>query len=121
MPYRDGGAEIEFDFNRHELTITTTSGEVRRMRLAPRTVADFYAEYRSHLDDLGIAVAISRMPNEIPDVIPFDADTFHGDYDAEAMQRFWLSLVSGHRVLSRFCAEWRGKASPVHFFWGPST
>ena len=57
MPYPGGGAEIEFDFIRHELTITTTGGTVRRMALAPRPVADFYAEYRSHLDSLGIDVA----------------------------------------------------------------
>jgi hypothetical protein len=118
MPYQDGGAEIEFDFTRHELVITTTNGAARRMPLAPRKVADFYAEYRSHLDDLGIGVAIGRMPNEIPDAIPFDADTVHDQYDAEAMHTFWLSLVSAHRVMSQFRAGWRGKASPVHFFWG---
>ena len=118
MPYAGGSAEVEFDFTRHELAITTTRGAVRRMPLAPRTVADFYAEYRSHLDDLGIDVAIHTTPNELPDVIPFEADNVHADYDAEAMHRFWLSLVSANRVMSQFRAGFRGKASPVHFFWG---
>ena len=118
MPYRGGGAEIEFDFTRHELVITTTNGAARRMPLASRKIADFYAEYRAHLDDLGIDVTISRMPNEIPDAIAFDADMVHDQYDAEAMHRFWLSLVSAHRVMSQFRTGWRGKASPVHFFWG---
>jgi hypothetical protein len=118
MPYPGGGAEIEFDFTGHELVITTTDGATRRIRLMPRTVADFYAEYRSCLHATGIDVAISAMPNEIADAVPFDADTVHADYDPEAMHRFWLSLVSAHRVLSRFRAGFRGKASPVHFFWG---
>jgi len=118
MPYAGGGTEIEFDFIGHELTIATTSGAIRRIKLEPRTVADFYAEYRSCLADLGIDAAITTMPNEIPGAISFDADTVHGDYDAEAMHRFWLSLVSAHRVMSRFRAGFRGKASPVHFFWG---
>jgi hypothetical protein len=118
MPYADGSAEVEFDFTRHELTITTTGGAVRRMRLMPRTVADFYAEYRSHLDDLGIDVTIHTMPNELADVVPFEADTVHADYDAEAMHRFWLSLVSANRVMRQFRGGFRGKASPVHFFWG---
>lgn len=118
MPYPGGGAEIEFDFARHELVMTTTGGATRRMALAPRTVADFYAEYRSHLDGLGIGVRISPVPNEIPDAIPFEADDVHDDYDAEAMHRFWISLVDAHRVMSRFRARFRGKASPVHFFWG---
>jgi uncharacterized protein DUF5996 len=118
MPTPGGGAEIEFDFARHEVTMTTTGGASRRMRLVPRTVADFYAEYRAHLRDLGIDAVITPTPNEVADAIPFDADTVHADYDAEAMHRFWLSLVSAHRVLSEFRAGFRGKASPVHFFWG---
>jgi hypothetical protein len=118
MPYPGGGAEIEFDFTRHELTIATTGGAVRRMPLAPRTVADFYAEFRSHLDGLGIDAPIFAAPNEVPDAIAFDADTVHDQYDAEAMHRFWLSLVDADRVMSRFRAAFRGKASPVHFFWG---
>ena len=34
------------------------------------------------------------------------------------MHRFWLSLVSVNRVMSQFRGGFRGKASPVHFFWG---
>jgi hypothetical protein len=118
MPYSGGGAEIEFDFVAHQLLITTTGGAIRRMALLPRTVADFYAEFRSHLDRLGIEVTINAVPNEVADVIPFDIDDTHKDYDPDAMHRFWLSLVDAHRVLSRFRAGFRGKASPVHFFWG---
>jgi Family of unknown function (DUF5996) len=118
MPYAGGGAEIEFDFTRHELTITTTDGTVSRMALRPRSVADFYTEFRSRLDSLGIDAPISTMPNEVADAIPFDADEVHAQYDAGAMHRFWLSLVDAQRVMSRFRAEFRGKASPVHFFWG---
>jgi hypothetical protein len=117
-PNTSGGVEIEFDFIRHELTITTTGGQVQRMALAPRTVADFYAEYRSHLDSLGVDVAINGHPNEVPDAIAFSADDVHGQYDAEAMHTFWLSLLDVHRVMGRFRAGFRGKVSPVHFFWG---
>ncbi len=118
MPYQAGGVEVEFDFTRHELTITTTGGGARRMALAPRSVADFYAEYRSHLDSLGIEVTITTTPCEIADAIPFEADKIHDAYDPEAIHRFWLSLVSAERVLGKFRAGFRGKASPVHFFWG---
>jgi hypothetical protein len=118
MPYQGEGVEIEFDFIRHELTITTTSGTVRRVALAPRTVADFYAEFRRQLDTLGIDVPINVHPNEVPDAIPFDVDDVHGQYDAEAMHRFWLSLVDADRVMTEFRAGFHGKVSPVHFFWG---
>jgi Family of unknown function (DUF5996) len=118
MPYSGGGLEIEFDFIGHELTIATTQGAVRRMKLRPRTVADFYAEFRTCLRDLGVEAVIMATPNEVPDAIRFDADAVHADYDAEAIHRFWLALVSMHRVMSQFRAGFRGKASPVHFFWG---
>jgi Family of unknown function (DUF5996) len=118
MPYAGGGAEIEFDFTRHEVTITTTDGTVSRMALGSRSVADFYAEFRSRLQTLGIDAPISTMPNEVADAIPFEADEVHAQYDAAAMHRFWLSLVDADRVMNRFRAGFRGKASPVHFFWG---
>ncbi len=115
MPYAGGGVEIEFNFTRQELTMTTTSGATRRMPLALGSVADCYAEYRSHLDGLGVEVAINTMPSEIPDAIRFESDLVHYAYDAAAAHQFWLSLVSAHRVLARFRAGFRGKASPVHF------
>lgn len=118
MPYGGGGVEIEFDFTNHQLVITTTSGTTRRMPLAPRTVADFYAEYRAQLSSLGIDAPISAVPNEVPEAVPFHLDRVHRDYQATGMHQFWLSLVDAHRVMSRFRAEFRGKASPVHFFWG---
>src|SRR3954468_4634302 len=42
MPYDGLGLEILFDFGAHELAVLTTQGNSRRMRLEPRSVADFY-------------------------------------------------------------------------------
>jgi len=118
MPYRGIGLEVVFDLSAHELLIRTTTGGRRRMALEPRSVADFSQEFRAHLDDLGVEVPIHPVPVELVDAIPFAEDTVHASYDAAAVQRFHTSLVSAHRVLSRFRADFRGKASPVHFFWG---
>jgi hypothetical protein len=118
MPYRDGAVEIDFDFIDHTLTLRTTGGGNRHMRLEPRSVADFYAEYRSHLAALGVEVDIIATPVELAEVIPFDQDTLHASYDPVAVHDFWLSLVSASTVFGRFRSEFRGKASAVHFFWG---
>ena len=119
MPLGDGaGLEVVFDLTAHELQLLTTRGVRRRMALEPRSVADFAAEFRSHLDALGVHVPINPMPVEIAGAVPFDRDHEHASYDADAVHRFWTSLVSAHRVLSAFRGGWRGKASPVHFFWG---
>jgi len=118
MPVGDRGLEIRFDFLAHELIFEVTDGSSRRMKLEPRTVADFYSEYTAHLDALSIDVDIVGTPVELPDATPFAEDTVHGSYDAEAVSAFWRSLVSAHSVFSAFRADFRGKSSPVHFFWG---
>ncbi|WP_285186547.1 DUF5996 family protein [Rhodococcus sp. MEB041] len=118
MPYRGGGVEIRFDFLRHRLTIETTWGDAREMELRPRTVADFHDEFFAHLEALGVHVSIMGSPVEVDPAIPFARDTVHASYDAEAMTRYWRSLVSAHRVFSAFRGEFRGKSSPSHFFWG---
>jgi hypothetical protein len=54
----------------------------------------------------------------VPDPVAFDEDTVHAAYDAEKVERFWRILLSADAVFQEFRAEFIGKASPVHFFWG---
>src|SRR3954453_14347829 len=70
------------------------------------------------LAELGIAVTIDEMPNELPDPIRFSQDTAHASYEPEAVQRFLQILVNSDRVFKQFRTGFLGKASPVHFFWG---
>ncbi|MCU1448618.1 MAG: hypothetical protein JWP02_788, partial [Acidimicrobiales bacterium] len=86
--------------------------------LEPRTVADFYAEVMSHLDELGLSTPIWTMPVEVEGAIPFDEDDQHTSYDGDAARRFHQALVSTERLLQEFRARFVGKTSPVHFFWG---
>lgn len=118
IPRLDGSFEIAFDFVAHRLRITTTSGTERTMALAPRSVADFYAELMGLLDDLGLHTDIWTMPVEIDGAIPFDADEVHHAYDADRVRDFWLALVQMDRVFTEFRARFIGKSSPVHLFWG---
>lgn len=119
LPLADGrGLEVAFDLVDHQLDLATTDGRRRTMRLEPRSVADFFAEYRTHLTDLDVDVPLDPRPVELAEVIPFDVDREHAAYDAEAVRAFFTSLVSASSVLSTFRAEFRGKASPVHVFWG---
>lgn len=118
MPYRDFGVEIAFDFVEHLLIVTTTRGDRRTIELKPRTVADFHAEFFSVLSDVGVEVSIVGTPVEVVEAIPFAEDTVHRSYDADAMSRFWMSLVSANRVFESYRGGFRGKSSPSHFFWG---
>jgi hypothetical protein len=112
------GLEIEFDFLAHVLLMRTSAGQVRSVGLRPRSVADFYGETMAALDDIGVRVSILPRPVEIEDATPFAQDEKHHSYDEDAAQRFWIALVSAHRVFTRFRAGFVGKSSPVHFFWG---
>ena len=118
MPYGSTYFEMEFDFIDHELTIKCSDGTVRKVRLAPKSVATFYRETMAALDDLGLPVKIWKMPVEIPDPIPFDQDEQHSSYDAEYVQRFWQVIRQAERVMQNFRSRFIGKCSPVHFFWG---
>jgi hypothetical protein len=118
IPYRRGLFEAEFDFLAHVLRFTTSLGETRTIALAPRTVADFYAEFCGTLAALGIDARIWPMPVEIANPIRFDRDTQHSSYDGEHARRFWQVLISVDTILKDFRARFIGKASPVHFFWG---
>lgn len=118
MPYRDRSLEIWFDFLDHRLVLETSEGLRKTLPLRPQTVADFYREFMALLRSADIEVKIWRMPAEIPNPIPFDEDRVHASYDPEYAQRFWRILLSVTRVFNEFRAEFIGKASPVHFFWG---
>src|ERR1700722_1831093 len=118
IPYAGGNFEVQFDFVHHKLIIRTSNDAHLTIALAPRSVADFYREFKDALASLGIQVKIWNMPVEIPDPIAFDKDTKHAAYDPEYANRFWRILVSCESVFKEFRAGFIGKASPVHFFWG---
>ena len=118
IPYRLGIFEAEFDFLDHVLRFTTSRGETKTIRLAPRSVADFYREFEGMLASLGIEAKIWPMPVEIPNPIRFDQDTVHASYDPEYANRFWRILVTVDSICKEFRGRFIGKASPVHFFWG---
>ena len=110
--------EIRFDFIAHKLLIEVSDGATRNMDLAPRSVANFYAELMGHLRSLEIDVKIHGSPDEVPNPIPFARDEVHKSYDAEYAHRFWRALVSVDKVFKAFRSGFIGKCSPVHFFWG---
>ena len=119
-PIPDGARtfQIDFDFIDHVLWIRTSDGHFRQLMLKPMPVAEFYADVMIALKELGLDVTINTMPCEIADCIPFDQDTMHASYDADAVHRFWRVLLSVNQVFWRFRTGFLGKASPVHFFWG---
>jgi hypothetical protein len=109
--------EVEFDFVNHLLRARSADDEVR-LPLVPKSVAEFYEDYRSLLRQVGVEIEIYESPVEIEDATPFPRDTVHASYDADAANRLWRILLQSDRVFKKFRSRFVGKSSPVHFFWG---
>lgn len=110
--------EAEFDFLEHRLTLRASDGRRAAIGLFPRSVADFYAEYRSRLRELGIRVRLWPVPVEFDDPTPFPQDRRHASYERDAVERFHRALINADLLLKAFQSGFVGKTSPVHFFWG---
>jgi hypothetical protein len=118
LPHGARTFTLEFDFVDHQLVIRTSDGDVRTMRLVPRTVADFYREAMATLQAMGLPVKIWSMPVEIPSPIRFENDTVHHSYDPVWANRVWRVLAQAERIFTGSRCEFVGKCSPTHFFWG---
>ena len=63
-------------------------------------------------------MTITERPSEVPNAIPFPDDAEHTSYEPEFANRFWRALVSVDAVMKEHRAQFRGKVSPVQFYWG---
>ncbi|MGO8842056.1 MAG: DUF5996 family protein [Methyloceanibacter sp.] len=118
IPYGHRTFQLDFDFLKHVLWVSTDDGSYKEIDLRPRPVAEFYADLMRALSELGFDIRIHDMPNEIPEPIRFGEDRTHAAYDPDYAQRFWRILLQVERVLYEFRTSFIGKCSPVHFFWG---
>ena len=118
MKAGDRTITITFDFVGHQLVIMCSDGRSERVALAPQTVAAFHETVMDTLHRMGVNVRIWKMPVEVADPIPFDRDTVHREYDPVAASTFWKILLAVTPVFEEFRADYVGKSSPVHFFWG---
>jgi uncharacterized protein DUF5996 len=119
-PMASGGLVfgVDADLVAHRVVVNTTGGETRQVALSARPVAAFYREFMSALEGLGIHVKFRPVPDEVSDPIPFAEDTVHSAYEAEWAYRFFQVLARADLVLKEHRSRFRGRTSPVHFFWG---
>jgi hypothetical protein len=118
IPHPAGVFDIDVDLIDHVVSVRTVSGAIERIRLEPRSVADFYAELMGALAAAGVPVTITERPSEVPNPISFPDDVEHASYEPESVTRFWRALVSADAVMKEHRARFRGKTSPVQFYWG---
>ena len=118
LPYGTRSFTIEFDFVDHHLIVRDCDGAVETLPLTSQPVADFYRAVMGLLTRMGLGVRVWSMPVEIPNPIRFEDDTIHHTYDPAHAKRFWTILTRIAPIFNARRADFLGKTSPVHFFWG---
>ncbi|KIQ20129.1 hypothetical protein RT99_13630 [Flavobacterium sp. MEB061] len=118
IPYNSKYFQIDFDLNNHQLEITTSLGESKQFSLENISVAGFYQSIQKKLKEIDIEVPIFTVPSEIVDPIPFEQDESHNTYDKEHASAFHIALLRINEVFLTYRSGFKGKTSPIHFFWG---
>ena len=118
IPYEDGVFEIEFNFIDHNLSIRLSNNQLKVIPLFPSPVAVFYRDFMDILESMGINVVINTVPCEVPDPVKFELDNEKKSYDKDFVHTWWKILIQTQKVFESFRSGFRGKSSPVHFFWG---
>jgi hypothetical protein len=118
MPTGDRTVSIDFDFIDHRVVIQDSEGHVRALPLVARAVCDFHDALFAELAAIGLLVSINTLPQECPVTTPFSDDKEHASYDPACAHALWRAFASIEPVFQSFRSSFRGKCSPVHFFWG---
>ena len=117
MPAGFGSLDITFDFISHSINFCASDGRQISFALKGYSVADFYANVQTVLNDLNVSIKINPMSVEMPNPVRLDLDK-HNSYDGDTVQRWWHLLVSIAFVFEEFRSGFWGKQSQVSFFWG---
>src|SRR5437764_1141654 len=74
IPPPNAGFDVDVDFVDHVVTVRTTAGALERVRLEPKSVADFYAELMAALRRAVVPVEITTTPTEVANRTPYPED-----------------------------------------------
>ena len=109
--------DAELDLIDHVLVLRGSDGRADRRPLGG-SVADFYTDVCAALGRMDVTVSISTLPSEVSDPIPFPDDRTHDTYEPQHARQFFEVLSMVDVVMKEHRAGFRGRSTPVHFFWG---
>ena len=109
---------LTLDLCRHAIVLWASDESREEVPLNAGSIAALHKRLIDMLDRHRLPSTFNGRPNEIEGAIPFAEDTAHREYDRESAARFREALAAMLPVFAEFRAEFSGKASPVHFWWG---
>lgn len=107
IPAAGSSFELRLDLIRHQLEVVTSGGERHNQPLEGQSIARFCSQTLTALEDLDLLPQI--------DASAF-ADEAAGEWDRQAIDRFWQAWVQIDAVFSTFKGEQRHETSPVQLF-----
>ncbi|WMJ73008.1 DUF5996 family protein [Cytophagaceae bacterium ABcell3] len=110
--------EISLDFLKHEAYVMDSDCQRVFFSLKGLSVAGFYNKIFESLKLFNIDVVINKFPNEVINPIAFQEDHVHNTYVPGVAEALHKAILRSFPVFSQFRAEFVGKCSPLHFFWG---
>jgi Family of unknown function (DUF5996) len=118
-PDGSGALVVALDLHAHEAVVEHSSGESRRLALAPdRPVGEVTREVLGAVGALAGAIEINATPQEVPWSVPLDEDDEHARYDPAQVEVYFAAASSAALVLAAFRAPFRGRSTPVNAWWG---
>jgi hypothetical protein len=121
LPAPDGSGSlvVALDLRAHEAVVEHSAGQTRRIPLAPdRPVAEVTRDVLAAVAQLGGAVKINPVPQEVPWRVPLDEDYQHARYDPGQAGRYFTAATQAALVLGAFRAPYRGRSTQVNAWWG---
>ena len=114
-PSGSGAVVVALDLHSHEAVVERSDGPARRVPLTPnRSVAEVTRDVLAAVGD----VDIGMTPQEVPWSTPLDEDTEHATYDVDAVAAYFADATRAALVLAEVRAPYRGRSTPVNFWWG---
>jgi hypothetical protein len=118
MPYDGRSIAASVDVFSAVMILETSDGELRRISLGePCTVARVFLEFLIALADLGVAVSLSPLPQEIADTTPLDLDERPAMWDSAAAQRWLSAITTINGVFDRWRSHFAGRMG-IYLWWG---
>jgi len=121
LPAPDGSGALlaALDLHAHQAVVETTGGGSRRVPLTPhRTVGEVTRDLLAAAALLAGEVEVNPIPQEVPWTVPLDQDDEHAQYDPLDVASYFVAATHAALVLAEFRAPFRGRSTPVNFWWG---
>ena len=118
IPWRGASLDVFLDIFDSNIVLSRSDGMREMVPLLPvRTVAEVYGELSSALTSLDINIAITPIPQEVPDTTPLDQDRRPSEYDPAAAVRWFQTSTAVSGLFDDWRARFFGREG-LQFWWG---